>query len=286
MLKKLIKYEFKATARIFFMIYALLVAMAAINHLLLFAGDLIDDGTALSMVVGIIQGIAAFIYGAAVISSGIVTVVIILIRFYRNLLGDEGHLMFTLPVAPRHHLLSKLIVSTVWAACTVAVIILSLTVIFLRFGLIDGIRQFVAAMASEGFEPFVWIIGIGFLILMGIICGIMQLYCAMCIGPHVMRSRLGGSIIAYIVIYVITQIFAAVCLLGYTLVPGIDALQLWLEQSHDEASFTLGFGDAGVAAINGIGIASFFIVIIPTVILGIASYLVSCRMLDKKLAIA
>ena len=286
MLKKLIKYEFKATARIFFMIYALLVAMAAINHLLLFVGDLIEDGTALAIVVGILQGIFAFIYGAAVISSGIVTVVIILIRFYRNLMGDEGHLMFTLPVAPHHHLLSKLIVSAIWAVCTVAVIILSLMVILLRFGLIDGIRQFLDAMASEGFVPFAWITGIGIFLLIAIICGIMQVYCAMCIGPHVTRSRLGGSIIAYIAIYLLSQIFAVVCLFGYALVPGIDALQFLIEQSHDQASFTLDLGTAGVDAINGIGIATFFITIVPLITLGIASYVVSCRMLNKKLSIA
>lgn len=43
----------------------------------------------------------------------VVTAVILIQRFYKNLLGSEGYLMFTLPVTVSQHLFSKTIIAVV-----------------------------------------------------------------------------------------------------------------------------------------------------------------------------
>ena len=91
MLGKLLKYEFRATARLFLPIYA---AIAILAGLMLLLRALPDDATGVSFLtfmVGLLYVVAAF-------GLFVTTVVVLVSRFYKNLLGAEGYLMFTLPV--------------------------------------------------------------------------------------------------------------------------------------------------------------------------------------------
>ena len=48
-------------------------------------------------------------YVVLIISISAITLIIMVQRFYKNLLGDEGYLMFTLPVKTWQNVLNKLI---------------------------------------------------------------------------------------------------------------------------------------------------------------------------------
>lgn len=102
MLGKLLKYELKATSRTFIPLYIALVLVALVNHLLLL-GD-IQFGFALTTM--ILMGLF--------VALAVVTLVVLIQRFSKNLLGDEGYLMFTLPVKPSQLILSKLLVTVFW----------------------------------------------------------------------------------------------------------------------------------------------------------------------------
>ena len=56
----------------------------------------------------------------------VMTTVVMVLRFYRNLLRDEGYLMHTLPVSVHSLVWSKLIVSLCWFAVTFLVILLTM----------------------------------------------------------------------------------------------------------------------------------------------------------------
>ena len=56
-----------------------------------------------------------------IVAVGIAAFVLMINRFYKNLLQDEGYVMMTLPVCVHQQIWSKLIVSTVWFAATVVV---------------------------------------------------------------------------------------------------------------------------------------------------------------------
>jgi hypothetical protein len=54
------------------------------------------------------------------------TLIVLIQRFYKNLLGDEGYLMFTLPVQSWSHILSKLAVSMLWTVVSGGVALCSI----------------------------------------------------------------------------------------------------------------------------------------------------------------
>lgn len=120
MLRKLLKHEFRATARIMLPMFGLLV-LASVGANFSIRGMLDSENTLLST----IGTVLIMLFTVAVIAVGIVAFVLMINRFYKNLLQDEGYVMMTLPVSIHQQIWSKLIVSTVWFAATVVVIGLS-----------------------------------------------------------------------------------------------------------------------------------------------------------------
>ncbi|MDR3305154.1 MAG: hypothetical protein LBS85_03855 [Clostridiales Family XIII bacterium] len=211
MLSKLIKLEFKATARTFFFVYAALIIITAVN-LLIFPWDSLSDP-----VPNILQGIVMFLYIVAVIAAGFVTAALVITRFFRNMLGDEGYLMHTLPAAAEQLILAKFITSIVWSVCTGALVALSILAFGLRTGVMSQIRATLDSWQTLGYSVGSWEIGMIGLVFVSAAAGILLIYAAMAIGPNLLKNKVGGSILAFIILAVgaelvsvpVGQIFAA-----------------------------------------------------------------------------
>ena len=129
MLGKLMKHEFRATARIMLPVMGAMVALALLANLSIrgLAGNLSDVPMLRILFVLII-----IFFGVAVVATAVMSLVIMVSRFYRNLLKDEGYLMFTLPVSVHELIWSKLIVSLVWFLGTGLLIFLVMTLMALN----------------------------------------------------------------------------------------------------------------------------------------------------------
>ena len=129
MLGKLMKHEFRATARIMLPVMGAMVALALLANLSSrgLAGNLSDVPMLRIFFVLII-----IFFGVAVVATAVMALVIMVSRFYRNLLKDEGYLMFTLPVSVHELIWSKLIVSLVWFLGTGLLILLVMTLMALN----------------------------------------------------------------------------------------------------------------------------------------------------------
>jgi hypothetical protein len=129
MLGKLMKHEFRATARIMLPVMGAMVALALLANLSIrgLAGNLSDVPMLRILFVLII-----IFFSVAVVATAVMALVIMVSRFYRNLLKDEGYLMFTLPVSVHELIWSKLIVSLVWFLATGLLIFLVMALMALN----------------------------------------------------------------------------------------------------------------------------------------------------------
>ena len=118
MLKNLLKYEFRATARTYGGIYLALLAAAGLIGFSL-RGDRVAAQSH-------VFEIGVTIYSLLVMALVIVTIVTVIQRFTKNLLGREGYLMHTLPVTEAQLVGSKLISSAVWLLASAVVGVVSL----------------------------------------------------------------------------------------------------------------------------------------------------------------
>lgn len=122
MLTKLLKYEFKATARTYGTIYLALLFVAG---LLGFTFRVENDFTESR-----VFDVLFTLYDLLAVALVVVTIITVIQRFTKNLLGREGYLMHTLPVTEAQLVGSKLISSAVWLLASAVVGVVSLVVMF------------------------------------------------------------------------------------------------------------------------------------------------------------
>lgn len=135
MLKKLLKYDFKAILKYWWIaaISSIVLSFGGGWCITVFASEK-ELPTALYIVATLL--IIVVVLGLLVFS--ILSVIFIFSRFYKNFFTDEGYLTFTLPVKRGQLLNSKLISSTVTMILTYLVLIIDI-VIMLVFALKDEI---------------------------------------------------------------------------------------------------------------------------------------------------
>lgn len=113
MLRKFIKHEFAATSRTMLLLYAAMLLTSFAGRILnLFAGT--DPKNALLIMLNFVKIMNQLVIWLAIA----VTVIVIIQRIYKSVIGKEGYLTMTLPISPRSILVAKLIVSLIWASLT------------------------------------------------------------------------------------------------------------------------------------------------------------------------
>ena len=197
MLGKLMKYEFRATAIYFLPIYVVLVLVSGLRYVVSLISQKFSNGFSA------FSGFSlSAIYLLLALGLAITTFIVIIIRFYKNLLGTEGYLMFTLPVSVEQNILAKLIPSVVWffGSCVLGMLTIA-PAMGLRFNdnpftMFTGIRL--------GDVPEILL---AVLMVIGSIAGkFLFYYLCMCIGQMFNSHRFLVSAGAYIVIQTVLQI--------------------------------------------------------------------------------
>jgi hypothetical protein len=125
MLGKLLKHEFYATGRI------MLPLLAAELVLSVFAGLSVRglSGTQNMGILGVMYVTTLTVFFLGLFAVWVVALVLMIQRFYKNLLRDEGYLSMTLPVSVDEHIVTKLIVPFVWFAALAVLSVIALTVV-------------------------------------------------------------------------------------------------------------------------------------------------------------
>lgn len=144
MLRKLIKHEFRATGRVMLPMYLILL-VTAVGANLSTRGLLETDIWFLNFLGGAL--VTAF--AVAMFAVCIVSFVLMVQRFQRNLLGDEGYLTLTLPASIHKQVWAKLIVSAVWFALTLAAVLAAGLIMAYDVGLIHQIVRGVEMVLKE-----------------------------------------------------------------------------------------------------------------------------------------
>lgn len=205
MLGKLLKYEFKATSRILLPLYGALLIFAFIVKI--FIGTKLD-GVNMDFLGGIPAVVSIFTYGATMAAVFIVTIFIIIQRFYKNLLGDEGYLMNTLPVSITSNICSKIIVAIFWSLISIFIAALSIIIMVYNPDLFKEFWPNLFMLFSEAHSRFgvsfpIIIIEFIFAGLFQLALNIMLIYASISIGHLLPKMKILGSFGAFIVLNII-----------------------------------------------------------------------------------
>jgi hypothetical protein len=215
MVGKLLKWELKATSKWFLLMYMVVV----LTSLLALGLDaLLNSGIALfdNSLWSTVSVMGYVLFFLSIVAVGILTFVLVAIRFYRNMTGDEGYLMHTLPVKTWQHITSKLLIAMMWNFLSVIVILSGIVLAFSRMHILGAIKQAYDALLNEGVHLTTWIILGIILTIVYLASNILTYYASIATGPVLVKNhRLGGSIVAYILIYIASQIVGFVVLFAF-----------------------------------------------------------------------
>ena len=219
MLSKLLKHEFRATGRIGL---PLCIGMIALSVLAAIALPLLNREN-VSGIVTTVSTVVIILYIMGFFALTIGVLVVILERFYKSILRDEGYLTMTLPTSLGKILSAKLICAVVWYAIAAVICGIAVSIILMgniQWGqLLGGISELLRALREHPLElhreDVLWFATLLLECLDVIVLVCLQVtlhfYAAMAIGHSFHKSKVLFSVIAF---FVISWAFNAVALGG------------------------------------------------------------------------
>lgn len=220
MLKKLLKHELYATGKYLLPIYGITLILSLVNRLVInvdiFKGAL-----------GFIPVFMMIAYVISIIASLFVTFIFMIVRFYKNLMSDEGYLMFTLPVKPTQLVNSKLITSIIWTIVSIITICLSLLILLATPERLNDFKNalddiFYIFKASFGKTYTLVIIEFILMIISSLIQSILLIYVSIALGHLFNGHRVLGSFVAYFVITTAVQIITTILMVIVARISGAN----------------------------------------------------------------
>ena len=217
MLKKCLKHEWKACWK----------NMALLNGAAIFMGALGGSGflfSQISELPDLLIVLYLFAYVLIVIAASVMTQVLMIQRYYKNLFTDEGYLTNVLPVSATDHILSKMLVFGAWSILNALSVLASFAFLLLP----SAIRYFTAntllfynkAMTFSDFLSYLWAqitgvadaafsligitnhIGMALFSIVGFFAslffGILLFYAAISIGSLVSSHKILTAVLSYI----------------------------------------------------------------------------------------
>jgi hypothetical protein len=251
MLGKLLKYELFATGRVFLPMYAGLLIIS------LFASFSLQTEIVL---LNVLTWILLFAGYFALIT---ITIILLIQRFYKNLLRDEGYLMFTLPVTPSTLIASKLITACIWCIASIiigaiAILITSRTFVDFSWALRDVFHE-LSMVLSYFAVPALPFILLAAALLAQLMLGILHVYFSLAVGqlPLFGGYRILGAIATYIVVSIVLQVVAVG--IGMVVALNIEAFRFLIQpETVDTVWRGVHLFLAGTLVFNlGFGVAAF-----------------------------
>lgn len=213
MLMKLFKHEFRATGRIMGPVFLILLATSLGANLSLRV-MLDSEYRVLNLLGGLLM--MAFVF--AIVAAFLVAFILMVQRFYKNLLQDEGYVMLTLPVSIHQHIWTKLTVSAVWFAATILVVILAACIAAFNISVISQLFEGLGDLMVELFHlkpsdiSNIMLICAELLVLAFVSSCItcLQFYASLAIGHSAPSHKLAWSVAAYLVISFVMQLISGI----------------------------------------------------------------------------
>jgi len=220
MLGKLMKYEFMAMGRVFLPLFGALIVISVINGIFGLFG--LDTPASIGIVVSVFL----------IIGIVVVTFILIIQRFWTNLLSNEGYLMMTLPVNTDRIILSKLFTASILGVASTIVVLCSILIMTATnisfMDIVEGIRYVFRLIPFESSQTVILMIQSLIAVILSMLANILLLYACMSLSMISNRHRWLVAIGAYLVITTALQIIFMIAIAICTATGAFDTFEWFL----------------------------------------------------------
>ncbi|SET92762.1 hypothetical protein [Lacrimispora sphenoides] len=276
MFGKLCKYEFKSIGRTLVPIYLAIIAISILNAFM-GLGSLANgyyNGLMSGLSFGrgllsLIQTLSIIAYFGVLVAMSVLTLIVVIQRFYKGLLCDEGYLMFTLPVKPWQLIAAKGVVAFVMSLASSLVAFASVFILVL--GTAGTAKVFTAitdpqlwnAISRAIAHVSSWPLLVFEVIVLIIVSGLVQLYhmyFSMALGHLASKNRVMMSVIAFIAISMLFSFINGLAMIILGNVPSFQSFFRMIETMPDTQGISLVIHLTFIGSViyNAIQLAIFF----------------------------
>lgn len=216
MLKKLLKYDFRALLKFLVPCYIVLGALAVLCAICLPIAEHVSESQSSGVGTNVFMSAAVSIimlYVLGVVLCSTVCIINIAVRFLKNLFGTEGYLTLSIPATPEEQISSKLISGFLTILLTLLVAIASIFIVAFPYWkevfpameeVFVGIGEIYRQYPIDG---VLWTVEIVLFLLMAIIFNLQIVYACVCVGQMIVnKSRVGAAAIAYVIYLAVSQV--------------------------------------------------------------------------------
>jgi hypothetical protein len=232
MLGKVISYEFKATSKLFALIYAALIILSLITKLFLSINITENE---YSFIFSSLISIFMILYILTILAVSILTFVFIIFRFYKTMTRDQAYLTFSLPVKVSTILNGKILVSAIWTIISFIVVIISLVIIFsglyIPREITSNIENLVRVINREFFitktDTTLFIINIFISNIISVFYSLLLTFTAIALAQLMNKNRVLWTVVFYFAIYFCLQTVSSI---------SFSILSVFIRSSYNEAA--------------------------------------------------
>lgn len=228
MLRKLMKHELRATGRVMGpMILLVLVAAVGGN---ISTYRLLESGNGVLSTLGVLL---LMLFVIASIAICIVAFALMVQRFYKNLLRDEGYLTMTLPVSVHEHIWAKLLVTLIWWVVVTLAVAAALFILVFNPHMMGEIGELLAHL-SLGDLPLslgqVALFGLETVLMLLVGCAevCLHFYAALAVGYSFTHHKDALSVAGYFALSLVLYLLQSATVYLLNLV-GFDGIHLWMQ---------------------------------------------------------
>lgn len=259
MFGKLCKYEWRYMLRIFVPMWALVLVLSVINRFTLYAPT---DGGLSSTVVNLIF----FALIMSIFALSVVSLIVVIQRFYHGLLKDEGYLMFTLPVKSGALINAKGLTAVLLMFLSGIVGIMVFLIIgtqgVLWSDVVEMFRDLGDVSRYYGISGGDWTL----MIIWGILAtlasmafSIYHMYTALALGHLAKKHRVGMAVVSYVAINMLLTVINTMLANLVMELGGFEWYSHMLS-SINRMPEAVVFGEIAMTVVFGLGTAIFFFV--------------------------
>jgi ABC-type transport system involved in multi-copper enzyme maturation permease subunit len=163
-------------------------------------------------------GVVMMLYSLAAFAVMVMSFVLMIWRFHKNYMSDEGYLMFTLPVNTAQLIWSKLIVAIGWFLCSLVVAGLANLIISIGSDMMQGFSmdslQQLEEMGFDFKQMRSLVLSGALALLVGGVCLCLMFYASMSVGQSFRSHKTLMSVITFFVFYIVSQVVTVRLLSG------------------------------------------------------------------------
>ncbi len=209
MLGKVLKYDIKASAKMFLPMYLIVIVVSVLTLVCVKVLGEVEN-----QIADFVGGTTILMYVVALIALMILTSIFLIVRFYKNFATDEAYLTFTLPVKTSSLVISKQINGIFWNLISIVVFGAALFIVLGEPLIInlDSVkwyltRLFLPIYAELRGLSIVVKVGMVLMIVLPFIFNLTNIYASIAMGQMYTRHKVRGAVLAYIGLYIAQSMF-------------------------------------------------------------------------------